>query len=201
MFMPFTQPCTFLCRRHCHVLRKRSLGFPRCHKHCPASSACKASVLSREVRRRVLEWIQVFQAGFLAGQQKIPLKHERNNIKWPVVAYDNATDKNCLKRAAYERENVNIAYLANIGYRWEDREGRYPSRWITPSNILIILPIIRQPNLITISVYIRNNSHPSLYTSNDVKFPSLVVRSSANSGYKGILGIGDYSSYSSFVTR
>ena len=57
------------------------------------------------------------------------------------------------------------------------------------------------PSLITISVYIWNNLHPSLYTSNDVKFPSLVVRSSANSGYKGILSIGDYSSYSSFVTR
>ena len=112
-----------------------------------------------------------------------------------MVAYDNAIDKNCLKLAAYERENVNIAYLANIGYGWEDREGRYPSRWITPSNILIILQIIRKPNLITISVYIWNNSHPNLYTSNDVKFPSLVARSSANSGYKGILSIGDYSSY------
>ena len=118
-----------------------------------------------------------------------------------MVAYDKAIDKNCLKLAAYERENVNIAYLANIGYGWEHREGRYPSRWITSSNILIILQIIRKPNLITISVYIRNNSHAILYTSNDVKFPSLVVRSSANSGYKGILSIGDYSSYSSFVTR
>ena len=63
-------------------------------------------MLSREVRRRVLEWIQVFQAGFLAGQQKIPLKQERNNIKKPVVAYDNAIDKNCLKLAVYGRENV-----------------------------------------------------------------------------------------------
>ena len=96
---PLYSRCTFLRQRHCHILRKRSLCFPHCHKHCPGSSAGQASAVFREVRLRLLEWIHVFEPGFLAVRKPKNAEEERKLIS-------NGTPKSTIPLKKYYLKNV-----------------------------------------------------------------------------------------------
>ena len=83
--------------------------------------------------------------------------------------------------------------LKNYG----DRGGCYRPRWITPSEISIILHMIRKPKSITVLLFIQNNSqfktqlkHAYLHRSIDVKFIFDSVRLGLSSS-ANILQIAD----------
>ena len=65
-----------------------------------------------------------------------------------------------LERTDIFERPCNSKYLVVIEWGWADREGCYRPRWITTSEISIILHILRKPNSIIIFIIIYSKIFP-----------------------------------------
>ena len=65
-----------------------------------------------------------------------------------------------LERTDIFERPCNSKYLVVIEWGWADREGCYRPRWITTSEISIILHILRKPNSIIIFIIIHSKIFP-----------------------------------------